>query len=199
MPDKNKIFMGLQSHNILKRSLEGDYGKLRSTQEFFLLSYGVFDWLSIDLKGGCGNIRQRSPGSDRLSYPTFMGGGYGFRLKVYGQERIKTVVGFQHISIHPRRIYVGSVKHKAVLDDWQVSALASYDFKSVTPYLGVKWSRCDYIHWQDGERNRVKSASGKSVGLALGLDIPFAKQFWVNLEGQFIDTEACSFSLNYGF
>jgi len=109
------------------------------------------------------------------------------------------VFGFQHISVHPHTVYVGTVKNKAVLDDWQFSALASYDFKMATPYLGAKWSRMDYIHWTDGERKREKSDLTKSVGLVCGLDIPFGEKFWLNLEGQFIDVEAFSVSANYKF
>ena len=50
LPEKNKIDLGLQNYTILKRYQENDLGKLRSIQDFLLLSYGVFDWLSIDLK-----------------------------------------------------------------------------------------------------------------------------------------------------
>ena len=52
LPEKNKIDLDLQNYTILKRYQENDLGKLRSTQDFLLFSYGVFDWLSIDLKGG---------------------------------------------------------------------------------------------------------------------------------------------------
>jgi len=58
LPEKNKIAMGLQNYTVMKRYLKDNYGKLKSMQEFLLLSYGVFDWLSIDLKGGIGNIKQ---------------------------------------------------------------------------------------------------------------------------------------------
>ncbi len=199
MPGKNKISMGLENNNIFKRYLENSYGKLRSTQYFLLLSYGVFDWLSVDLKGGEGNIRQHPVTSDEIDYPAYLGGGYGFRLKLYDKRNIKMAFGFQHVSIHPHTIFIGAVKHKAVLDDWQFSALVSYDFKKAAPYLGTRWSRLDYIHWQDGERNRVKSDAGKSVGLIVGIDVALPKNFWINLEGSFFDSEALACSLNYNF
>lgn len=200
MPGRNKFVAGAQYYNIFERYLEGGgNGKMRSQQEFVLLSYGVFDWFSIDLKGGAGDIKQHPEGKDELSYSPFLGGGYGFRLKAYDKEKIKSVFGFQHISIHPKTIHLADGKNKAVLDDWQLSALVSYDFKKITPYLGARWSRCDYIHWIDGTRSREKSDLGKSYGLIFGCDVPFTKNLWLNLEGSAFDSQALAVSLNYGF
>lgn len=200
LPGKNKFVAGAQYYNIFERYLDGAAnGKMRSQQEFVLLSYGVFDWLSIDLKGGAGDIRQHPEGQDELGYSSFLGGGYGFRLKVYDKEKIKSVFGFQHISIHPKQLHLANGKNKAVLDDWQLSALVSYDLKKVTPYMGARWSRCDYIHWIDGTRNRVKSDLGRSWGLIYGLDLPLGEKFWINLEGQALDSQALAVSLNYAF
>ncbi|MDI6606525.1 MAG: hypothetical protein QME65_05250, partial [Candidatus Omnitrophota bacterium] len=200
MPGRNKFFAGVQYHNIFKRYLErGENGKMKSQQEFILLSYGVFDWLSIDLKGGAGDIKQKPLEVGQRNYAEFLGGGYGFRLRLYEKERIKAVFGFQHISIHPKTIHLSDGKHKAVLDDWQLSALASYGFKKVTPYLGARWSREDYIHWLDGERSRVKSDLDRSFGFIYGCDIPLTQKLWINLEGQTFDSEAFAFSINYSF
>jgi len=199
LPEKNKIFMGLESYSVLKRYLEGNNGKMRSQQQFLRLSYGVYDWLSLDLKGGVGSIRQHPVGKDELDYPTFLGGGYGFRIKFYDQDKVKMVFGFQHISIHPYSISVEGSKHKAVLDDWQFSLLASRKFNNITPYIGTRWSRMDYIHWVDTYRNLVKSDTTKSAGLIVGCDIPVNNRFWFNLEGQFLDSEALAFSANYSF
>ncbi|MFH0762272.1 MAG: hypothetical protein V1925_00050 [Candidatus Omnitrophota bacterium] len=200
MPARNKIFAGAQYYNIFKRYLEGsDNGKMSSQQEFVLLSYGIFDWLSIDLKGGAGDIKQQFPGRDRLNYSEFLGGGYGFRLRAYEKEKIKAAFGFQHISIHPKILHPAGQKNKAVLDDWQLSALVSYDFKKITPYLGGRWSRADYIHWVDGERSRVKSELDKSFGFIYGCDIALTERMWLNLEGQAFDSDAFALSLNYSF
>lgn len=199
MPGQKKFFLGIQNHTIFKRYLEDDYGKLRSSQEFLLLSYGIFDWLALDLKGGTGNIKQHPVGSDEIDYPNYLGGGYGFRLKFYDAQSLKMVFGFQHISVHPHTVFLGAVKHKAVLDDWQFSLIGSYDFKKITPYLGTKWSRTDYIHWVDGERKRNKSDLTKSSGLIFGFDLPLTEKLWLNLEGQFFDSEAVAFSANYSF
>jgi hypothetical protein len=199
MPNKNKIFMGLQSYSVFKRYLDNGNGKLRSQQELLLLSYGVLDWLSIDLKGGSGYIKQHPSGSDELDYPAFLGGGYGFRVKFYDQGNKKMVFGFQHISMHPETISVEGVKHKAVSDDWQFSLLASYGFKKMTPYIGTRWSRYDYIHWVNTDRRLEKSDLGKSVGLVVGCDLLISDKFWVNLEGQLFDSEALACSVNYSF
>jgi len=199
MPERNKFFIGTESYIIFKRYLENEQGKLRNVQYFLNLSYGVFDWLSIDLKGGAGNIKQHPVGSDEIDYPSNFAGGYGFRLKFYDREKIKIVFGFQHISVHPKSVHLGIDKNKAVLDDWQVSLLASYDFKKITPYLGTRWSRVDYIHWTPGSRKRTMSDLTKSVGLIVGLDIPATKKLWFNVEGQFFDSEALALSLNYSF
>ena len=199
LPGKNKIFMGLQSHNIFKRYLEDDFGKLKSAQYFFLLSYGVFGRFSIDLKIGLGNIKVRPPGGDEVDYHADFAGGYGFRFKFFNRERVKAVFGFQHISVHPKSTHLGIVKNKAILDDWQASLLASYDFKKFAPYLGTRWSRVDYIHRQGENRGRRMSDSSKDIGLIIGVDLPFTKKVWINLEGNFFDSRAAAFSVNYVF
>jgi len=210
MPHKKEFFGGFQTHNIFKRYLENEHGKLRSVQHFFLLSYGIYDWLSIDLKGGAGNIKQHPIGNDEVDYTSNFAGGYGLRLKLCDKQnfpakagsrprREKMVFGFQHISIHPKSLHLGDVKHQGILDDWQTSFLVSRDFGKLTPYLGTRWSRLDYIHWIKGERKRTMSDATKSIGLIVGLDIPIGEKFWLNLEGQLFDSEACALSVNFNF
>jgi hypothetical protein len=199
MPQQKAFFIGAQTHAVFKRYLENEYGKLRSAQHFFLLSYGVFDWLSIDLKAGSGNIKQHPIGSDEVDYTSNFSGGYGLRWKIYERQNIKTVFGFQHISVHPRSTHLGNIKNKAILDDWQTSLLASYDFKKITPYLGTRWSRIDYIHLEADNRKRKMSDFTKDIGLIVGFDMPLNRQVWLNFEGQLFDSEAAAFSVNYSF
>ncbi|MCM8796072.1 MAG: hypothetical protein NC928_05270 [Candidatus Omnitrophica bacterium] len=199
MPKKKKIFMGIQTHAVFKRYLEDEFGKVRSTQHFVLLSLGVYDWLSLDLKAAAGNLKQHPCGTAELDYSSGFAGGYGFRLRLYERNNFKTVFGFQHISVHPRKVWQGSIKHRAILDDWQFSLLGSYNFKKFTPYLGMRWSRLDYIHWEDDSRKRIKSDLTKDMGLIVGVDIPFKKNLWMNLEGNFFDSEALALSINYSF
>ena len=198
-PLKNHFVLGGQSYWVFKRELAVTEGKLKSTQHFMLLSYGIFDWLTLDLKGGAGDIEQTPNTGNSINYPTFVGGGYGFRIKAYERDHFKVVGGFQHISIHPYSVFIGPVKHKAVIDDWQLSFLASYTFKYATPYLGARWSRMDYIHWTEDDRDRVKSNLSKSYGLVIGTDIPLCSKAWVNVEGSFFDSDSVSASINYAF
>jgi hypothetical protein len=199
MPKKKQFFAGLQTYSIFKRILEDEAGKIRSLQNFLLISYGVTDWLSIDLKGGAGNIKQHPVGSDEIDYRSGFAGGYGFRVKAYDKENLRMVFGFQHISAHPYSSNLGSVRHKAILDDWQFSFLASRDILKVTPYLGCRWSRVDYIHTIEKERKRVMSDLTKDIGLIYGLDIPITKKTWINLEGEAFDSYALACSINYKF
>ncbi|MFA5144822.1 MAG: hypothetical protein WC723_02275 [Candidatus Omnitrophota bacterium] len=199
LPPQKGFFTGAQTYSIFKRYLEDDYGKMKSAQYFVLLSYGVFDWFSLDLKGGAGNIKQYPTGGDKIDYASNFAGGYGFRLKFYDKKNIKVVFGFQHISVHPKSKHSGDVKNKAILDDWQTSLLVSRDFKRIAPYLGTRWSRVDYIHDQGGDRKRKMSDPSRSIGLIYGFDLPLAERIWVNLEGSAFDSEALAFSLNYSF
>jgi hypothetical protein len=199
MPGKKEFFTGVQSHSIFKRYLEDDYGKIRSTQYFFLLSYGVLDWLCIDLKGGAGNIKQHPKGADELDYASNFAGGYGLRLKLYDQHNSRIVFGFQHISVHPKSTHLGNTKNQAILDDWQTSILVSYDFKKATPHLGTRWSRLDYIHKVEDNRKRKMSDLTKSIGLIFGCDFSLTEKVWLNIESQSLDSEALAVSVNYKF
>jgi hypothetical protein len=148
MPQKNHFAIGGQTHVVFDRDLEGDNGEMNSLQHFFLVSYGLLDWLSVDFKGGAGDIEASPVSGDTLNYPAFMAGGYGFRIRLYEQDKVKVVAGFQHISVHPYSVFVTNGtdnQHKAVIDDWQFSCLGSYQIEKLTPYLGFKVSRMDYI------------------------------------------------------
>ncbi len=199
LPKKKQFSVGLESYSIFKRYLENEYGKVRSLQQFVLISAGIFDWLAIDLKGGAGNIKQRPSGSLEIDYPYGFSGGYGFRLKFYDAKNIKSVFGFQHISIHPGSRHVDGVKNKAILDDWQVSLLVSRSIGRLEPYAGARWSRLDYIHRVGSERKRKMSDLTKSAGFILGLNLGLSERSWLNLEGQFLDSQALAVSLNHSF
>jgi hypothetical protein len=199
MPEKNQLFGGVQTYSVLKRCLENQNGKMRSLQNFVLISYGIYDWLCIDLKAGEGYIKQQPSGAERIDYAAYLGGGYGFRMGLYDNQKTKIAFGFQHISVHPHKVHKNGIKRKSVLDDWQFSLLASRDFSRFSPYLGTRWSTMDYILWENGERNRVKSDRTKNAGLIVGVDIPLSEKAWLNVEGSFFDAEAFATSLNFGF
>jgi len=197
MPEKKHMFSGVENYTIFKRYLEDEFGKVRSSQNFLVLSYGIYNWLSLDLKGGAGYIKQHPAGSDEIDYPSSFAGGYGFRLRLYEDKKSKLVFGFQHISVHPHTVHLGDTKNEAVLDDWQFSLLASRNFHKFTPYLGARWSRVDYIHWVGDDRKRRMSDLTKSIGAILGVDLAVSKKVWLNLEAQFFDSEAIAAGINY--
>ncbi len=199
MPEKKEFFAGVQHYAIFERDLEQGQGDIRSTQDFLLFSYGMWDWLVIDLKGGAGNIKQHPIGSDEIDYDSSFAGGYGFRVRLWDFKSVKAVFGFQHISVHPRSSYSAGRRNRAILDDWQMSLSASSTLWGVTPYLGTRWSRVDYIHWIEDNRKRSMSDAGRSYGCIAGIDIPLSKKMWINLEGEFIDTEAVAVSVNTRF
>lgn len=188
---------GFESYILFDRDLENSYGSVRSYQHFWLLSYGVNDWLTVDLKAGFGSIKQHPVGADEVDYKTNFAGGYGFRVKLYEDldSRIKAVAGFQHISVHPSSVRLNGVKNRSILDDWQLSFLVSKDFLKLTPYIGVKLSRVDYIHWIEEDRERRMSDLTESLGLVLGVDIPFSNDAKINIESHFFDESAVSFSI----
>jgi len=199
MPQKKQLHLGGQTYSVQQRNLEGDNGKMSSLQHFLLISYGITDWFSLDLKGGAGDTHHTPDNGNEISYPAYMAGGYGFRVRLYDKESTKAVFGFQHISVHPYSVFVGPVKHKAVIDDWQLSFLVSEDLQYVTPYIGGRWSRMDYIHWVDDDRNRVKSDLDESFGIIVGMDVPVHEKVWMNFEGQFLDVQAVAASINFLF
>jgi len=86
-----------------------------------------------------------------------------------------------------------------VIDDWQLSFLASKEFDCLTPYLGMRWSRMDYIHWVEDDRNRVKSDLDESIGMIVGMGVPVHEKVWLNFEGHFFDAEAVAASINFHF
>ena len=201
LPSKDQFFVGYESYNLFDRELEDSFGSVRSFQHFLLISYGATDWLSIDLKGGAGKIKQNPLSAAEVDYPSSFAGGYGFRILLIDDffTDIKIVCGFQHISVHPRSIRLDGVKNEAILDDWQFSLLASKPIYKVTPYIGCKWSRVDYIHRVGDNRKRRMSDRTESIGLILGIDIPFFMESRLNLEGHYFDEEAVAASIFYEF
>lgn len=198
MPEKGEFFSGLEGYYI-QRGLEKDQGKIKSLQSFLLISYGLFDWFSIDLKIGAGDIKRYDALQDNVHYRAKFDGGYGFRVKIFDKDKIKAVAGFQHISVHPFTTRLNGKKYKAVLDDWQGSVLLSYDFSRVTPYAGAVVSRTDYINWIDDNRKRRMSDSNKPVGLVLGADFDITDKMWINVETSLFNTKSLALSLNARF
>jgi hypothetical protein len=127
------------------------------------------------------------------------GGGYGFRVRLYENGPVKIVSGFQHISIHPKTVKSNGQKNNAILDDWQGSALVSYDLKKFTPYTGVRYGSTDYLHRLNNDANRVYMDEDRRVDAVLGVDVPLNEKVWVNVEGAFGAGEALATSVNFSF
>jgi hypothetical protein len=198
IPQKGEFFSGLEGYYI-QRGLEKDQGNVKSLQSFLLISYGIYDWLSLDLKIGAGNITRYGAHQDNVHYKAKFDGGYGFRVRVFEKDNIRAVAGFQHISVHPFTERLDGKKYKSVLDDWQGSFLLSYSFRSFRPYSGIVASRTDYINWIDDNRKRHMSDSNKPVGLVLGADFDITDKMWINIETSLFNTKSLALSLNARF
>ena len=204
MPEKGHWHWGWQTNVVLRRNLEREWGKLRSYQTFITGSFGLTPWLCFDGKLGWGNIKNRPENISRIDYPGNFAGGYGFRVKLYrhATDKIKSVFGFQHISVHPDHQYVGKEKRKVILDDWQFSFLVSYDLsRYFVPYAGVKLSRMDLIEKAGDIRKRKRSENSELAGMILGVDIYLDKTHrqWFNLECRFFDEAAISLGVVFSF
>ena len=204
MPEKKEFFFGIQQYYIKHRNLENNHGWLHSHQNYLTLSYGLQEWLALDLKLSYYSTYNYTSGSGaevKFSRSVW-GGGYGFRIKAYESGPVKTVVGFQHYSIHPNMLETNGDKLKGFMEEWQASALVSYDLQRFTPYTGLRYSSTGYVAWSKAEkRTGIKSPAGQRLGLVLGLDIPLIKQVWVNLEvdGQGLDDLGLTAALNCRF
>jgi hypothetical protein len=200
MPLKNELFGGLGYYRILSRDLNKDHGNMQSAQEHVLLSYGVTDWFALDLKLSIGTIRHEAADGAVIDYnDPLWGGGYGFRMRAYESGPVKAVLGFQHISIHPKTVKAPDAKHNAILDDWQGSALVSYDLKAFTPYTGVRYGTTDYIYRLNNDADRIYMAEDRRYDAVLGVDIPFGEKVWINLEGAGGAGTALAGSVNFRF
>ena len=200
MPERNKFFGGLQYYQIFERDLNNDNGNMKSSQEHILLSYGVTDWFSLDLKASMGTIEHHAIDGTKVKYDRpLWGGGYGFRVRLYESGALKVVGGFQHISIHPRTVKRNGEKNNAILDDWQGSALVSYDLKKFTPYTGLRYGATDYLHRLNNDANRVYVDEDRRFDAVLGVDVPLNEKVWINVEGAFGGGQALATSVNFKF
>ena len=200
MPLKNEVFGGLQHYAILQRDLNKDNGNLHSQQDHVLLSYGVTDWFCLDLKWTRGAITHVDQDGTKIKYDhPLWGGGYGFRMRLYENGPVKVVVGFQHISVHPRSVKRDGEKNNAILDDWQGSTLVSYAFKKFTPYTGLRYGTTDYLHRINNDADRVYSPESRRFDAVLGVDVPITPKVWLNAETAFGAGLAIATSVNYKF
>jgi hypothetical protein len=200
MPSKRKLTLGLEYNFVTERDLKHNNGRVKNPDQFLSLSYGLFDWLSIDLKAGAGKITYKDSEYGDQKFSTSFSGAYGFRLRLYDnkEKKIKVVGGFQHISVHPRAVDVGAGKYSVVADEWQGSVLGSVGIKQITPYFGFKYGTYDLIRWVNSE-NRKRYKSEDNFGLVAGMDLAITQNLRLNTEFDFLDGQSASVSLNLDF
>jgi len=200
MPKKKKWFGGVEYNFVAERKLQNGQGRVKNPDQLLMLSYGILDWLSIDLKGGSGKITYKDSEYGDQDLSTGFSGAYGFRIRLWEDknENSKLVAGFQHISVHPRCVHTSGGRYTAVADEWQGSCLGSLRIKQFNPYLGVKYATYDLIRWiNDANRKRYKSED--NWGLVLGTDLWIRKNLKFNLEYHLLDEKSVSISLGFDF
>lgn len=200
VPEKKHWTWGVEGDFVIDRNLENDQGGVSSNRYFLTGSLGIFDWLCFDGKIGVGSVRWDNLSAGKMNFDTNFAGAYGFRVKAYENKElgIKGVIGFQHISVHPRSETSGSGQYKVIIDDWQGSVLASKAMGRFVPYLGTRYGSVDFIKWvNEHDRKRIKSE--KKVGLVIGMDYLIAKCTRLNIEGDFIDGEKLSIGIKRDF
>lgn len=200
MPEKGRGLSGYQANIIFKHDLSDSYGNIKSTQHFYDISYGVFDWFSLDAKIGMGDLRQKGGIYPKVEYGTGFAGGYGFRLRALNDpiNKVRVVAGFHHISVHPADRAINSDKYESFLDDWQCSLVVSKDIGHFTPFLGAKASRCDFVY-KVNEIDRKRRRPLYYGGLVAGCSISLPKGLSVVVESHFIDESSLSAGLYCAF
>ena len=202
LPPKGSREMGYEYNVMFRRALDRSYGNLASQNHFYTISFGIFDWLCLDGKIGFGDVRQKGGiHLPKIEYNTGFGGGYGFRIKAFDNERwgVRIILGAQHTSVHPRDRSVDDDKYESFLDDWQICGLVSKSFNFLTAYLGMKVSDCEIVY-KINKHDKKRRYSGQHIGLVSGLDLfLFKDRVRINVEARFFDETAFSTSIGYLF
>ncbi len=200
MPYKGRFATGYQNNVIFKHDLSNSYGNIRSNQHFYDISYGVFDWLTVDGKIGFGNLREKGGVHPKVEHNYGFAGGYGFRLRVLddAKNKVRVATGFQHTSIHPASRNLNGDKREAIYDDWQVSLVSSKDIGIITPFAGVKLSLGNLIQ-KVNEIDRKSRPPKYYAGAVIGCNIKIARDIHVSVEGHFIDETSLSTGIYYTF
>lgn len=200
-PKRNNIESGYEYNAMFKRPLGHSFGDLETYDNFYTLTWGVYDWLAVDGKIGFGGVTERNGKLPELKYNTGFAGGYGFRIRAYRNEKwgMRAILGAQHISVHPQDRSVNSDKYESFLDDWQVSATVAKDFDPLTVYAGMKGSDCEIVY-KLNKHDKKRVSSKYHIGLIVGAEAYFFnKQARVNVEGRFFDETALSTSVSWVF
>lgn len=200
MPYKGKYITGYQNNTIFKHDLADSYGNVKSDQHYYTLSYGVFDWLSLDGKIGFGNVREKGGIHPKVDHNYGFAGGYGFRLRVLDdlKNKVSVVTGFQHTSTHPASKNVNGDKRFAIYEDWQVSLVSSKEIGRLTPFAGVKLSYGNLIQ-KTNDIDRKNRPPAYYAGTVLGCNVRLTQNTYISVESHFIDETSLSSSFCYKF
>ena len=200
IPYKGKYITGYQNNTILKHDLADSYGNVRSLQNYYTLSYGVFDWLALDGKIGFGNLREKGGVHPKVEHNYGFAGGYGFRLRVLEDvvNRVRIVTGFQHTSTHPANRNLNGDKRHAIYEDWQASLVSSKNAGIITPFAGAKLSYGNLIQ-KTNDIDRKNRPPKYYAGAIIGCDIKLTTNTFISVEGHFIDETSISSGIYYTF
>ena len=201
-PPKGKAEAGYEFNLMQRRALRRSYGTLSTRNHFYTFSLRLSERFCLDGKLGLGDLRHKGGiYLPKVDYNTGFAGGYGFRFRAFEDKEtgISAILGFQHISVHPRDTHVDENKYEAFLDEWQLSALAAKDFAHFSAYAGVKGSDCEIVY-KINEQDRKRRFSKQHIGIITGLDLYLAeRKVRINLEARFIDETAFSVTVAYLF
>lgn len=200
IPYKGKYITGYQNNSIFKHDLADSYGNVRSLQNYYTLSYGVSDWLTLDGKIGFGNVREKGGVHPTVEHNYGFAGGYGFRLRVMDDaaNKVRVVTGFQHTSTHPTNRNLNGDKRMAIYEDWQLSLVSSKDVGIITPFAGAKVSYGNLIQ-KTNDIDRKNRPPEYYAGLVVGCDVKITKNTYLSVEGHFVDETSLSAGAYYKF
>ena len=201
-PPARNVDLGYEYDAMFKRTLNRSHGDLQNQDHFYTVSFGVFDWLSLDGKIGMGDVSLRdSANLPKLDFNAGFSGGYGFRIRAFEHKKlgVRLIVGGQHISVHPPARSIDDNKYTSCLDDWQVTGIVAKDFKRFTVYAGAKGSDCQLVY-KINKHNEKRLYSETHIGMISGLEVYlFDNKLRLGAEGRFFDETAFSTTVSYLF
>lgn len=191
--------MGFEVNSVFERKMNKNLGDAKTSQYFYNASYGIYDWFSFDGKLGVGDLEFDTREAGRLDMDYGFSGAYGMRFRIYNNEEkaLRGVLGFQHISAHPPREEVNNVKYSAIWDEWQLSFLMAKDFGRFDPYAGIKASQVYIIRKDNVQDKWAWNGARDHFGVFVGSRVDIGKNWYLDLEGRFIDETAASVAVSY--
>ncbi len=190
--------VGAEANYVFRRDIEDITTNIQSSQFFYCMAYGIFDWLDIEGKFGSGDIKNDQYNDQKFYYNYNWGGGYGLRMKAFEDDKVKFILGWHHISIHPDpNKNTDNLTHKAILDETQFDASLSLKGEKFSPYVGAKLGYTRLIRRVDGQRGTLRSEG--NYGFALGFDYLLKEKVRFNFESRFVDEYALTSSITYMF